>query len=53
MTYNEAYKELEKIVAEIEDDGIELDLLSEKIKKAKELLLYCEERLRKIETKGS
>ena len=29
MTYSEAYKELEKIVSEIEDEKIQLDTLAE------------------------
>ncbi len=48
LTYNEAYSELSKLVDQIEDDGIQLDTLAEKVKKAKELIDYCETRLRAI-----
>lgn len=49
LTYNEAYNELSKLVDQIEDDTIQLDTLAEKVKQAKELIEYCETRLRTIE----
>jgi exodeoxyribonuclease VII small subunit len=49
LTYNEAYNELSKLVDQIEDDTIQLDTLAEKVKQAKELIDYCETRLRTIE----
>jgi exodeoxyribonuclease VII small subunit len=49
LTYNEAYNELSKLVDQIEDDQIQLDTLAEKVKQAKELIDYCEARLRTIE----
>lgn len=49
LTYNEAYSELSKLVDQIEDDKIQLDTLAEKVKKAKELIDYCETRLRSID----
>jgi exodeoxyribonuclease VII small subunit len=48
LTYNQAYNELSKLVDQIEDDGIQLDTLAEKVKQAKELIDYCETRLRAI-----
>lgn len=50
MTYNEAFDKLEAIVEEIEDDTILLDTLNDKVKEAKELISYCENKLRGIET---
>jgi exodeoxyribonuclease VII small subunit len=49
LTYNQAYSELSKLVDEIEDDKIQLDTLAEKVKQAKELIDYCETRLRSID----
>ncbi len=49
LTYNEAYGKLSKLVDEIEDDKIQLDTLAEKVKQAKELIDYCENRLRIID----
>ena len=50
LTYNEAFDKLEAIVEEIEDDTILLDTLNDKVKEAKELISYCENELRGIET---
>ena len=49
LTYNQAYSELSKLVDQIEDDKIQLDTLAEKVKQAKELIDYCETRLRSID----
>ncbi len=49
LTYNKAYTELTKLVEEIEDDEIQLDTLAEKVKQAKDLIEYCETRLRAID----
>ncbi len=49
LTYNEAYSKLSTLVDEIEDDKIQLDTLAEKIKQARELIDYCETRLRVID----
>jgi len=49
LTYNQAYNELSKLVDQIEDDKIQLDTLADKVKQAKELIDYCETRLRSID----
>ena len=49
LTYNEAYTKLSKLVDQIEDDNIQLDTLAEKVKQAKELIDYCETKLRSID----
>jgi exodeoxyribonuclease VII small subunit len=49
LTYNEAYSDLSKLVDEIEDDKIQVDTLAEKIKQAKELIAFCETKLRTID----
>lgn len=53
LTYNEAYASLSQLVDQIEDDTIMLDTLAEKIKQAKELIEYCEKKLRGIEEEVS
>jgi exodeoxyribonuclease VII small subunit len=49
LTYNEAYIDLSKLVDEIEDDKIQVDTLADKIKQAKELIAFCETKLRTID----
>ena len=49
LTYNKAYSDLSKLVDQIEDDKIQLDTLADKVKQAKELIDFCETKLRKIE----
>jgi exodeoxyribonuclease VII small subunit len=48
-TYNKAYIELVKLVELIQDDKIQLDTLAEKVKQAKELIEFCETKLRTID----
>lgn len=48
-TYSTAFAELEKLVHEIEDRDIQLDTLADKIKRANQLILFCEQKLRGIE----
>jgi exodeoxyribonuclease VII small subunit len=49
ITFDEAYKAIEKIVQEIEQETIPLDQLAEKVKEAKSLLAFCNNKLRDIE----
>ncbi len=49
LTYNQAYNELSKLVDQIEDDKIQLDMLADKVKQAKELIDFCETKLRSID----
>lgn len=49
QTYEKAYSELEKLVEQIEDDKIQLDALADKVRQAKELISFCETKLRNIE----
>lgn len=49
LTYNDAFAQLEKLVHEIEDRDIQLDTLADKIKRANQLILFCEQKLRGIE----
>ncbi len=49
VTFDKAYAEIEEIVAQIENEAIPLDQLAEKVKKAKALIAFCNEKLRNIE----
>lgn len=45
ISYTQAIQELEKIVSEIEQGEITIDILSEKVKRASELIRICKEKL--------
>lgn len=49
LTYEEAYAELKKIATEIESESVSVDVLAEKVKRASELITYCQGRLRSTE----
>ena len=50
ITYQQAYEELENLVNEIDSDSIQIDALSDKVKRAAELINFCREKLRVLET---
>lgn len=45
ITYTAAKAEIEKIVALIESDELDVDQLTKYVKRASELVLFCKERL--------
>ncbi len=49
ISYSEALKEVEEITAQIESGDLEIDLLSEKVKRVTELIRICKEKLHKTE----
>ncbi len=49
LTYESAYKELKQISADIETESVSVDILAEKVKRASELITYCQSRLRATE----
>ena len=49
LTYNSAKKELETIVSAIESGEMDVDLLTEKVKRASQLIAFCKEKLTKTE----
>lgn len=49
LTYEQALEKLEQIVANFEQDELSLDQLSSKLKEAKDLLAFCQDRLIKTE----
>ena len=49
MKYEEAIKSLEQIIQHIENEEMDIDDLSTNIKKAKELITLCKDKLTKAE----
>ena len=49
ITYSQAQQKLEEIVAQMENNEIDLETLSVKLIEAKELVKLCETKLRNIE----
>ena len=49
QTYEQAYNELQSIIQEIEAGEISVDVLSEKVKRAAELIHFCKEKLTSTE----
>lgn len=49
LTYELAYGELRKIAAEIENESVSVDVLAEKVKRAAELIDFCQQKLRSTE----
>ena len=46
MTYSSALAELQQLAEDLENDEISIDELSDKIKKASQLLEFCQNKLR-------
>jgi exodeoxyribonuclease VII small subunit len=46
-TYEAAYNELKDIVSDIEQENISVDTITQKIKRAMELISFCREKLLK------
>lgn len=49
MTYEKAIKRLEEIVRNIESGETDIDTLSAALKEAKELVVFCKDKLIKVE----
>jgi exodeoxyribonuclease VII small subunit len=49
LTYARAVQELEKIISEIETENIDVDVLTEKVKRATHLIKFCKGSLRATE----
>lgn len=47
--YKDAIEEIESIVDEIENETVDVDVLTEKVKRAAFLIKYCKEKLRKTD----
>lgn len=48
-TFDAAYKELEKIVDQLQSEDVSIDKLSTQIKKATDLVKFCKSKLRSVE----
>ena len=47
--YKDAIEEIESIVDEIENETVDVDVLTEKVKRAAFLIKYCKEKLKKTD----
>ncbi len=50
FSYEQSMKELESIMQKLENEEIDIDQLSENVKKASEIIIQCREQLRKTES---
>ncbi|MBO6117706.1 MAG: exodeoxyribonuclease VII small subunit [Bacteroidales bacterium] len=50
ITYTQAYQQLQELVEKMENSQIQVDELSENIKKAGELIAICKNKLKTVET---
>lgn len=49
LTYEAAYKELAQIAKEIESETVSVDVLAQKVKRASQLITYCQTKLKSTE----
>ena len=49
LDYADAIRELEEIVSEIEEGSVSVDVLSEKVKRAADLIRHCKAKLTSTE----
>ena len=49
LTYREAQEQLEKIVASVENEELDVDELSEQVQQAMKLIAYCRGKLKQTE----
>ncbi|PIQ20256.1 MAG: exodeoxyribonuclease VII small subunit [Cytophagales bacterium CG18_big_fil_WC_8_21_14_2_50_42_9] len=50
LTYQQALDELTDIVGQLENESIPIDELAEKVKRASDLIQYCQSRLNATDT---
>lgn len=48
-TYSQAMERLEKIVSQIDNNELEIDMLAEKIKEANDIIAFCSDKLTKAD----
>ncbi len=53
MTYESAFTELEAIMQDLQEDKISVDELTAKVKRAAELIAFCNDMLRSTEAEVS
>lgn len=49
LSYENAYRELKSIMDELQNDEVSVDVLTTKVKRAAELLTFCNKKLRETE----
>lgn len=49
LTYEAAYQELAQIAKEIESESVSVDVLAQKVKRASELVAFCQTKLKSTE----
>lgn len=49
LTYEQAYKELALIAKDIENESVSVDVLAQKVKRASELITFCQTKLKSTE----
>ena len=49
LTYTQAMTQLQEIVEQLEDNSLDIDQLTEKVKYAQELIKFCRDRLYKTD----
>jgi exodeoxyribonuclease VII small subunit len=50
LTYDQAYTELKSIAQQIDNESITVDVLAQKVKRAADLIKFCQEKLRATES---
>ncbi len=50
LTYEVAYQELAQIANDIETESVSVDVLAAKVKRASELITFCQTKLKSTET---
>ena len=48
-TYSQAMERLEKIVSQMDNNELEIDMLAEKIKEANDIIAFCSDKLTKAD----
>ena len=49
ITYTESINEIEEILAQIENEELDVDILTEKVQRAAELIKLCKDKLQKTD----
>lgn len=52
-TYESAFSELQEIAEAIENETVSVDVLAEKVRRASELITFCQQKLRNTEQEVS
>ncbi|QTN39273.1 exodeoxyribonuclease VII small subunit [Cryomorphaceae bacterium] len=49
LNYERAYEELKAILSDLQNDDVTVDQLTEKVKRAKQLLEFCQKKLADVD----